>query len=42
MSFDPVNFDPAHALALAHTTFEIEAAAVLGLKNRVGPEFGRA
>ncbi|MBA3594646.1 MAG: KpsF/GutQ family sugar-phosphate isomerase [Polaromonas sp.] len=42
MSFDPVNFDPAQALALAHTTFEIEAAAVLGLKNRVGPEFGRA
>ncbi|MDP3169028.1 MAG: KpsF/GutQ family sugar-phosphate isomerase [Polaromonas sp.] len=42
MSFDPVNFDPAQALALAHTTFEIEAAAVLGLKNRVGPEFARA
>ncbi len=37
-----MNFDPAQALALAHTTFEIEAAAVLGLKNRVGPEFGRA
>jgi arabinose-5-phosphate isomerase len=42
MSFDPVNFDPAQALALAHTTFEIEAAAVLGLKERVGPEFARA
>ncbi len=42
MSFDPVNFDPAQALALAHATFEIEAAAVLGLKNRVGPEFARA
>jgi arabinose-5-phosphate isomerase len=42
MSFDPVNFDPAQALALAHTTFEIEAAAVLGLKTRVGPEFARA
>ncbi|MBA4327087.1 MAG: KpsF/GutQ family sugar-phosphate isomerase [Polaromonas sp.] len=42
MSFDPVNFDPAQALALAHTTFEIEAAAVLGLKSRVGPEFARA
>ena len=42
MSFDPLNFDPAQALALAHTTFEIEAAAVLGLKSRVGPEFARA
>jgi arabinose-5-phosphate isomerase len=42
MSFDPVNFDPAQALALAHTTFEIEAAAVLGLKERVGAEFARA
>ena len=42
MSFDPVKFDPARALALAHATFEIEAAAVLGLKNRVGPEFARA
>lgn len=42
MSFDPVNFDPARALALAHATFDIEAAAVLGLKNRVGPEFARA
>jgi arabinose-5-phosphate isomerase len=42
MSFDPVNFDAAQALALAHTTFEIEAAAVLGLKSRVGPEFARA
>src|SRR6187551_1067933 len=42
MSFDPRNFDPAQALALAHATFEIEAAAVLGLKSRVGPEFARA
>jgi arabinose-5-phosphate isomerase len=42
MSFEPVNFDPAQALALAHTTFEIEAAAVLGLKSRVGSEFARA
>ncbi|WP_395056337.1 SIS domain-containing protein [Polaromonas sp.] len=42
MSFDPVKFDPAQALALAHATFDIEAAAVLGLKNRVGPEFARA
>ena len=42
MSFDPANFDPAHALALAHKTFEIEAAAVLGLKGRIGPEFAQA
>ncbi|RZJ20051.1 MAG: KpsF/GutQ family sugar-phosphate isomerase [Haliea sp.] len=42
MSFDPLTFDPAQALALAHTTFEIEAAAVLGLKSRVGPEFANA
>jgi arabinose-5-phosphate isomerase len=42
MSFDPVNFDPAQALALAHKTFEIEAAAVLGLKSRIGPEFAQA
>jgi arabinose-5-phosphate isomerase len=42
MSFDPTKFDPAQALALAHKTFEIEAAAVLGLKSRVGPDFARA
>ena len=42
MSFDPANFDPAQALALAHKTFEIEAAAVLGLKSRIGPEFAQA
>jgi arabinose-5-phosphate isomerase len=42
MSSEPLNFDAARALALAHTTFEIEAAAVLGLKSRVGPEFSRA
>ena len=42
MSFDSVNFDPAQALALAHKTFEIEAAAVLGLKGRIGPEFAQA
>jgi arabinose-5-phosphate isomerase len=42
MSFDPVNFDAAQALAHAHKTFEIEAAAVLGLKTRVGPEFAQA
>ena len=42
MSFDPAKYDPARALALAHTTFEIEAAAVLGLKARVGPQFAQA
>lgn len=30
------------AIALAHETFDIEAAAVLGLKNRVGAPFARA
>jgi arabinose-5-phosphate isomerase len=30
------------AIALAHETFDIEAAAVLGLKNRVGPSFAQA
>ena len=42
MSFVPAKFDRAQALALAHKTFEIEAAAVLGLKSRVGPEFAQA
>jgi arabinose-5-phosphate isomerase len=35
-------FDAARALRLAHETFEIEAAAVLGLKNRTGGDFARA
>lgn len=30
------------AIALAHETFDIEAAAVLGLKHRVGPAFAKA
>ncbi len=30
------------AIALAHETFDIEAAAVLGLKNRIGPSFAQA
>ena len=42
MSFDPVNFDAERALRLARKTFEIEAAAVLGLAGRVGPEFAEA
>ena len=37
-----MTFDAARALRLAHETFEIEAAAVLGLKARTDVEFGRA
>lgn len=42
MSFDAAHFDAEQAQALARKTFEIEAAAVLGLASRVGPEFARA
>jgi arabinose-5-phosphate isomerase len=42
MTFERTGFDPAQALALARQTFEIEAAAVLGLAARVGPEFSNA
>ena len=35
-------FDAGRALRLAHETFEIEAAAVLGLKKRTDSAFGRA
>jgi arabinose-5-phosphate isomerase len=35
-------FDPAQALRLARETFDIEAAAVLGLKARIGESFPRA
>ncbi len=35
-------FDGARALKLARETFDIEAAAVLGLKDRVGASFGEA
>lgn len=31
-----------HSLTLAHETLEIEAAAILGLKNRIGTSFHRA
>jgi len=37
-----MTFDPARALRLAQETFEIEAAAVLGLKTRTGEAFVRA
>ena len=42
MSFDAANFDDEQALRLARKTFEIEAAAVLNLSNRVGIEFAQA
>ena len=42
MSFNAARFDPENALALARKTFEIEAAAVLRLAGRVGPEFAEA
>ncbi len=42
MSSEAVQFDAAQALALARKTFEIEAAAVLGLADQIGPEFARA
>ncbi len=38
----PKHFDPARALALAAQTFEIEAAALLGLRARQGEGFTRA
>jgi arabinose-5-phosphate isomerase len=38
----PGAFDAARALALAHRTFDIEAQALLGLKARLGDDFGRA
>jgi arabinose-5-phosphate isomerase len=39
---DGTGFDPARALRLASETFDIEAAAVLGLKARTGEAFARA
>ena len=40
--FNASLFNAAQAQALARKTFEIEAAAVLNLASRVGPEFARA
>lgn len=37
-----MTFDPAQALRLAQETFEIEAAAVLGLKSRTNKAFAHA
>ena len=43
MTLTPIlAFNPDQALRLAHQTFDIEAAAVLDLKRRTGPEFARA
>lgn len=42
MTFDALPFDAAQAQALARKTFEIEAAAVQGLAQRVGSEFSDA
>jgi arabinose-5-phosphate isomerase len=42
MSLDAVKLDTEQVLGLARKTFEIEAAAVLGLAGRVGPEFAEA
>jgi arabinose-5-phosphate isomerase len=42
MSFDATPFNAEQALSLARKTFEIEAAAVLGLAGRVGAEFSEA
>ncbi len=42
MNFERTGFDPAQAVALARKTFEIEAAAVLSMAARVGPEFAAA
>ncbi|MEO7886655.1 MAG: KpsF/GutQ family sugar-phosphate isomerase [Polaromonas sp.] len=42
MSLDTANFDAEQVLSLARKTFEIEAAAVLGLAGRVGAEFAQA
>ena len=34
--------DAQRAIDLAHETFDIEAAAILGLKHRIGPSFAQA
>ena len=38
----PSCLDAQRAIDLAHETFDIEAAAILGLKQRVGPSFAQA
>jgi len=39
---DPAPLDAGRAIRLAHETLEIEAAAVLGLRQRIGESFSRA
>ena len=38
----PSRLDAQRAIDLAHETFDIEAAAILGLKHRIGPSFAQA
>ena len=38
----PHQLDAQRAIDLAHETFDIEAAAILGLKHRIGPSFAQA
>ena len=38
----PSRLDAQRAIDLAHETFDIEAAAILGLKQRIGPSFAQA
>jgi len=42
MNADPVKLDAGQVLDLARKTFEIEAAAVLGMSKRLGGEFAQA
>ncbi|MFO1340817.1 MAG: KpsF/GutQ family sugar-phosphate isomerase [Burkholderiaceae bacterium] len=42
MNTDATPFDPDRALALARETFDIEAAALRGVRERLDPSFGRA
>ncbi len=37
----PSRLDAQRAIDLAHETFDIEAAAILGLKHRIGPSFAQ-
>ncbi|MCX7232714.1 MAG: hypothetical protein NTY26_04510 [Burkholderiales bacterium] len=41
-STPPLLFEASRAIRLAQGPLDIEAAAVLGLKNRLGPGFAKA
>ncbi len=41
-AFPPSRLDAQRAIDLAHETFDIEASAILGLKQRIGPSFAQA